>query len=244
MDTQFHNTFKQRIGSMIFRFNLLRRLFFTNVWIPGFPQFEAASRFGFNYDEIIFGLLSGDTEVFYSRSEEKIRTKKFLFVGRLENVKGVNQLIDTWSKISKIFPDWQLVIAGDGALKNRILQLDNIIYKGFLNPNEVALLMNDADCLVLPSNYEPWGLVIHEAVLCGLPIICTDKCGAHSFFLIDDFNGFLIQDDLVRNLFNCMIKFINLKDEDFKIFSSRSIVLGSQISTIISAAHFNSKLLK
>ena len=242
MDTQYTNSFKQKLGSFIFNINTFRRLFFTNVWIPGFPQFEAAIRFGFNYSEIIFCLLSGDTNVFSNRSIVRTKTRKFLFVGRLEKVKGIDQLIDAWNHISKLYPDWELVVAGEGSLKSEIMQLKNVIHKGFLNPYEVSSIMNECDCLLLPSNYEPWGLVIHEAVLCGLPIICTENCGASSVFLIDKYNGFVIKEGQRDSLYDCMIKFINLGDDDFINFSSRSVELGSQISTDISAAHFNSKM--
>ena len=51
--------------------------------------------------------------------------------------------------------------------------------------------MKDAGFLILPSLYEAWGVVIHEAVIAGLPIITTHQTGAASEFVVNNENGFI-----------------------------------------------------
>ena len=60
---------------------------------------------------------------------------------------------------------------------------------GFLDPADVPAAMADAGCFVLPSTFEPWGVVVHEAVATGLPVVCTDACGASTRLVLDGYNG-------------------------------------------------------
>jgi glycosyltransferase involved in cell wall biosynthesis len=242
MDTQYDNTIKQNIASKILNFNFLRKLFYTHAWIPGYPQFETALKLGFNKNEIIFALLSADTNIFRNFDMNQNSKKTFLFVGRLEEAKGVDILLDVWSKLAKIYPDWSLKIIGDGKFKNLFSNVNNIQYKGFLNPQDVAFEMNNSDCFVLPSNYEPWALVIHEAALCGLPIICTNKCGASTIFVIDQLNGYIVKENDPIALYEAMDNFINLSKDQVIQFSKYSLQLASQISSHISAAHLHSNI--
>jgi len=43
-------------------------------------------------------------------------------------------------------------------------------------------MLENSGCFILPSRYEPWALVIHEAACAGLPIICTNVCGTVDHF--------------------------------------------------------------
>lgn len=241
MDTKYDNNFKQILASTFYIFKIYKKLFFTKVWIPGYPQFETAIRFGFKRSEIIYGLLSADTNIFKNVTRLK-KNKSFLFVGRLEKEKGVDLLIDTWKKITINNPEWVLVIVGNGKLNTQLKSLNNVVLKGFLNPEEVANEMHKVDCLILPSFYEPWGLVLHEATLCGLPIICTCNCGASSSFVIDNYNGFIVDEKIENSLLHAMNKIIKISDTDFSKFSKCSLLLGNQMSSNISAAHLNASI--
>ena len=54
----------------------------------------------------------------------------------------------------------------------------------FVQPHDMPDLFARASVFVLPSNYEPWGVVIHEALSSGMPVLCSDKCGA-AYDLLD-----------------------------------------------------------
>ncbi len=76
----------------------------------------------------------------------------------------------------------------------------NVNLVGFINQTELPTYYAAADVFVLPSHYETWGLVLNEAMACGLPGIVSDTCGA-------------IQDMIGVTCFNLLLKTkINLKN--------------------------------
>lgn len=101
----------------------------------------------------------------------------YLFVGRVEEIKGVEVLIDTFKEI----PDHLLKIAGRGDLDTEIREritkenLNNIELLGYQNREAVNELMRNAKALIMCSQwYETFGMVIAEAYSCGTPVIVGD----------------------------------------------------------------------
>ena len=247
LDTQYTASFKQVLARYL-GFSFLKNIFYSHVWIPGHPQFYTSIMLGFKRNQIIYDLLSADSDIFQriSLPEKKIQTDKqinFLFVGRLEEEKGVGALISAWKKLSNANDQWSLTIVGSGSLIDDFIGLKNVACKGYLDPYEVSLLMRSMDCFILPSYNEPWGLVIHEAALSGLPIICTINCGASSSFVIDEYNGFLVNKGDVESLILAMNSYANLTSQDKVKYSQRSMELGGRVTSSTSAAQFNSMLL-
>ena len=103
----------------------------------------------------------------------------FLTVGRLVPVKNVAMQIDALAEITKKFLQVELWIVGDGVerqyleIKNQKLKIKNQI-KFFGWQNDLEKFYKQADCLLLTSNNEGWGLAVVEAAAHGLPIIMTD----------------------------------------------------------------------
>lgn len=98
----------------------------------------------------------------------------YLFVGRVEEIKGINILIDAF----KNMPDKKLKIAGQGDLddliKNKVIKehLNNIELLGYQNRESVNRLLKNAKALIMCSQwYETFGMVIAEAYSCGTPVI-------------------------------------------------------------------------
>lgn len=99
---------------------------------------------------------------------------RYLYVGRLVSVKNIGFLIRQFNKLGK-----PLTIIGTGEqeeyLKN--IACDNITFEGFIS-NEMLPQVYDAhDVFILPSVYEPWGLVVDEAIYWGLPVIVSNVVG-------------------------------------------------------------------
>ena len=69
-------------------------------------------------------------------------------------------------------------------------QLDNVHLVGFINQTELPTYYAAADVFVLPSHYETWGLVLNEAMACGLPGIVSDTCGATQDMIIEGETGY------------------------------------------------------
>jgi glycosyltransferase involved in cell wall biosynthesis len=86
-----------------------------------------------------------------------------------------------------------LLVAGDGAMKSEMVREAartgaRVRFAGFLNQSQMPEAYATADCLVLPSERETWGLVVNEAMATGLPCIVSDTCGCAPD-LVDDLTG-------------------------------------------------------
>jgi glycosyltransferase involved in cell wall biosynthesis len=116
-----------------------------------------------------------------------------LFVGRLEEEKGVQVLLDAWRRAQ--LGDAALALAGDGPLRPPAGWL------GQVPRDELPALYAAADVLVVPSIQtatftEPWGLVVNEAMHQGRPVIATDAVGAAAGGLVrDGRNGLVVPQD-------------------------------------------------
>ncbi|MCI0660980.1 MAG: glycosyltransferase family 4 protein [Acidobacteria bacterium] len=114
----------------------------------------------------------------------------FLFAGRLVRRKHVDSIIKAALRIND--DRMALVIAGGGeefaSLKEIAGDDPRVIFTGPIAPAELPLYYTLSDVLVLPAAREPWGLVINEAMACGLSIIAHRHCGA-AVDLVGDDNG-------------------------------------------------------
>jgi glycosyltransferase involved in cell wall biosynthesis len=102
------------------------------------------------------------------------RGKHFLFIGRLSEEKGILFLLDTFKNSS-----FELIIAGNGPLKDKVLEScahhSNIKFAGNLDKEKVKEAMSTCTALIFSSIwYEPFGLVITEALSNGCPLIASD----------------------------------------------------------------------
>jgi glycosyltransferase involved in cell wall biosynthesis len=105
-----------------------------------------------------------------------------LYVGRLEDYKGIDVLLAAFSRFAEKEKDARLVIAGDGSLRGQIETIAanpdrGVVYLGRLSGDDVLRAYLAADLVVLPSLFEPWGLVVNEAMACGLPVIASNRVG-------------------------------------------------------------------
>lgn len=102
-------------------------------------------------------------------------TRYILFMSRLHKVKGLDVLIDIWSRISHRFPDCKLVVAGPdyGGFLPKLRKTPNLEYVGTVSGSEKDALLRGADFLVLPSYSENFGVVIGEALAHGTPVLTT-----------------------------------------------------------------------
>lgn len=112
---------------------------------------------------------------------EKYSGKKMILsLGYLEERKGVQDLIEAFKETED--QDYRLVIAGTGPyeeeLKKKASADDRIEFVGYLSEQGKANYFDAADLFVLPTNHDPWGLVVNEALRYGTPAITTEAAGA------------------------------------------------------------------
>ncbi|MGQ0799761.1 MAG: glycosyltransferase family 4 protein [Pseudomarimonas sp.] len=110
------------------------------------------------------------------------KAKTFLFSGKFVDKKHPADAIEAIGKLlASNGPAVQLLMVGDGPLRSQLEQAAAglpIRFAGFLNQSQMALAYAASDCLVLPSDAgETWGLVVNEAMACGLPAIVSDQVG-------------------------------------------------------------------
>ena len=121
------------------------------------------------------------------RNKWKISLSKvcFCYVGKLETKKRILDLLEALINLknSTSYDLIHVLVVGTGELMEsaRKLTTDNnlpVTFAGFLNQSEIVQAYVVSDCLVLPSDYgETWGLVVNEAMACGLPAIISDRVG-------------------------------------------------------------------
>jgi glycosyltransferase involved in cell wall biosynthesis len=118
--------------------------------------------------------------------------KRYLFVGRLIESKGLDVLLEAFRSLDGN----ELWIAGDGPLRDSVEsaaeQDRRIRYLGHLDRAPLADVYRDADVLIVPSLYEPWGLVVHEGLAHGLPVIVTDQVGSGDDLIESGTNGYVV----------------------------------------------------
>ncbi|MGB9590966.1 MAG: glycosyltransferase family 4 protein [Candidatus Kryptoniota bacterium] len=118
-----------------------------------------------------------------------------LSVGQFIHRKGFDILIKTWKSIPQ---NITLLIVGGGPDEKKLFSLIseeglvNVRLIGFKKKDELRDYYRAADLFVLPTREDIWGLVINEAMACGLPIISTNKCIAALELVKDGENGFIV----------------------------------------------------
>lgn len=233
-DTQWNGNVKHELGRIYFRLFLKKN--FSYLWVAGPYQYEYAKKLGFKNSEIIFNCLSADTDTFNIFDRTNLQ-HNFIFVGRLEDSKGLRILVKAWNEITDK-RSWTLTIIGNGSLEKELRKEKNIILKDFLSPSLLVTEFKNSGCFILPSLQEPWALVIHEAASCSLPIIATNVCGATPVFVTQNYNGFIAKADDISSLKDKMMSIISMSDYKLLQMSKNSYDRSKVISPTISAASF------
>lgn len=125
----------------------------------------------------------------------KPRENVLLAVGRLHEQKGFDRLQQAWERIEKRHPEWSLRIVGEGPKRTELesqireLGLEHVVLAGRVA--DVAEEYAAASLFVLSSRYEGFGMVLSEAMWCGLPCIAFD-CPQGPAELLADGRGWLV----------------------------------------------------
>ena len=147
-----------------------------------------------------------------------LKPANFVYVGRLAPEKNLTALLDAFHQARQQTAEstnWGLLLLGDGDQKAALqTQIERLQLQEFVKilPNQpwyrVPETLALADVLVLPSLSEPWGLVVNEAMACGMPVVVSDRCGCAEDLVKTGQNGYVFDplqpDELVKNLLNFM----------------------------------------
>ncbi|MFV0470004.1 MAG: glycosyltransferase family 4 protein [Dysgonomonas sp.] len=151
-----------------------------------------------------------------------------LFVGSIDDRKNIMNLIAVCNKLKR--NSFTLKIIGRGPLENDMFEAiksnSDITYIGVIDNKEISSYMESADLLILPSKYDGWGAVVNEALMCGLPVLASNHCGAKD--LLKDGRGriFSIEENNLEQVLFDFIKelpYTNEKREEIKRWARGNI---------------------
>ncbi|WP_372757568.1 glycosyltransferase family 4 protein [Mariniflexile sp.] len=240
MDNQWEGSLKQYVGLVYIRLFIVPK--FKKIWVPGIPQKKYAIKLGFKKENIILGWYVANENSF-KKTREKI-VHEFVFVGRYLSFKGVRELWNAFVKLKENVPnDWTLTCIGTGSLFEERKIHPKIKHIGFLQPKELHLYVERGGVFVLPSHFEPWGVVVHEFALSGYPLIVSDKVGAASEFVKID-NGIVFEAKNEDSLYNAMKKMVEFSDHELLNMSKASNLYSETVSSKKWIKNMNNLLVK
>ena len=167
--------------------------------------------------KILSFLNSFDSERLKSLSEiyNKKDDQYFLFVGRISFEKNIDFLIQLAIKLNEANSNILIKIIGSGPELDRLnseirfLNLNNILLIGSIKWENLGEYYSKSLGLILPSFFEPWGMVANEAFFYNTPVICSRFCGCAGDLVINNFNGLVLEDYSLTNTNNNLEIFIN-----------------------------------
>lgn len=156
-----------------------------------------------------------DERTFYSSSQPEAKQYDFIFVGSFTVLKGVSELI---AALKNIEEPLKLCFVGSGPLLSDIMTLSDkhdLTIKENLPQSEIAALYKQAKFLVLPSKSEAFGLVVSEAMYCGVPAIVS-AVGGLKMQVEEGRNGFFFKGVTVSSIQERLEEAMLIFEGDYK----------------------------
>lgn len=232
-DTHWNGSFKQRLASVISRFTLLN--IFSHAWVPGQIQKQYVLNLGFKESNIETGFYSCDLDyfesVYQSQKAQKQHhfPKRFLYVGRYYEFKGIKELWQAFIELqTEQSNEWELWCLGVGDIEP--INHPKIKHFGFVQPKDLANYTAQTGVFILPSRFEPWGVVVHEFAASGFPLLLSNQVGAKEQFLKEGKNGFVFKSENVNDIKQALKNMISTKESDLIAMSDYSNSLSKTIS--------------
>lgn len=245
-DNQWIANPRQIAAVMTSRFHVHRWI--DALWVPGERQATFARALGYSGERLWDGYYACDWDNFAAadieNSAQEARSKApfFLFVGRYVDVKGIDTLAEAYRRYrDEVSDPWPLVCAGAGPLA-KTLRDAGADDRGFVQPQDLPKLMQSASAFVLPSRFEPWGVVVQEAAAGGVPLILSDRVGAGTHLLRPGFNGFTFPAGSVEHLAKRLLDMHSLTGEERSELVRNSYMLSRQYMPVRWADTFVSGL--
>jgi glycosyltransferase involved in cell wall biosynthesis len=191
--------------------------------VPGKSSNDYLRNYGVP-EEIIFTAPNAVDTCFFARRAAAIRKDAathrqalslpahfFLFAGRLVPEKGVFDLLRAYEALApEVRKEIGLVFVGDGTARSALHQRAAAIspgaihFAGFAQRENLATYYALADVLVFPTHTDPWGLVVNEAMACGLPVISSSAAGCVTDLVENGWNGRVVSGGEIGQLVSAM----------------------------------------
>lgn len=204
MDTPWRGSLVQRVA----RYRLAHFIRDVDLVVTaGERSAEYARRIGVDPNRLRSGYYGFDYCSFAAQAAARPAPwpRQFLYTGRYVPVKDLTTLVRAYTLYRNTVDDpWGLTCRGSGPEATVLAGVPGIVDGGFAPPAQLPAIFAEHGAFVLPSRFEPWGVVIAEAAASGLPVVCSTACGAAADLVRPYYNGVVVApedpDSLARAL--------------------------------------------
>ena len=194
--------FKKALKNLYYRFYLRER------FIYGFPggfgsHTNLFKYYGMSDDKIVTFPMVIDNSKFQKKQHNSNFT--FIFVGRFIELKNINLILQSFLKLPQ--ERMQFILIGEGELFDELsarYNKPNILFLGKQYGDDLVNAYKNADCLILASKSDQWGLVVNEAMASGLPVISSKFVGSNYDLIENKETGLIFdpekEDDLTKKM--------------------------------------------
>lgn len=229
VDNNFLATPKTLFKMLLFR--LFYRRKYDGYWVPRAAGRRLMHFYGVKDSDIFTGLYSADPSLFKNGEPLNCRSKKVLFVGRFIELKNIGRLCNAFLAVNReIREGWSLELFGCGPLKDSYPKDRSIVIHDFVQPEQLASIYQSARVFVLPSKWDHWGFVIHEAALSGCVILSSRRCGAALDFIEEGVNGYSFSPFSTSQIKKALVSVMSMTDEQLVQAQQKSLELAHQVS--------------
>jgi len=237
-----------------FKKYLVVRLLFDAAFVPGYRGQEYLASLGLPDKYIWRGVYVVDNDHFAQgadtarqhpveyRSRYGLPEDYFLCACRLSKEKNLHKLIKAFARYQSQGGPWHLVLVGTGPEEMALRRLAgslsaaHVHFAGWQQYNALPVYYGLARAFILPSTQEPWGLVVNEAMACGLPVLVSRRCGCIPELCHRGINGFDFDPYDVEELGRLMLK-MSSGEVDLEAMgeASRRIIANYTLDTWVEA---------
>lgn len=246
MDTPWRGSLAQRLNRYRLR-KLVRRA--SRFVVAGERSRTYARHLGVPESRIALGYYGCDHGAFAKAAEGHRGPpsgwpRSFLFAGRYIAEKDLETLVAAYQLYRQTMAEpWSLACTGIGPLESWLNTQPHVQNLGYTQPGSLPPLLAQHGALVLPSRYEPWGVVIAEAAASGLPVICTTACGAGVDIVRPYYNGLIVAPGDVPGLARAM-RWIHEHVAELPAMGRRGQALAAAFSAEAWAARWHNYFLE
>lgn len=209
----------------------VKQCIYSGVYAMLYPSpawMETGRYWHFRPEQLFYGVDVVDNRFWqdYTDTGNPLPVDNFLLtVGRQVEKKNFFHVVLSYAAYSSLHTDaLPLVMIGDGPEHERIRRfveekglVDKVTLLPFQTQEKLRDIYHHAEALILSSNREEtWGLVINEAMACGLPVIASDQCGATSTLVRNGVNGYAFSISEPQSLTACLERFHRLTSTERK----------------------------
>ena len=162
----------------------------------------------------------------------------FLTVSRLSPEKNIHGLLQSFETYVLEGGTWHLCIAGTGPSEKELVQslpesvAKQVHWLGWVDYKDLPGLYQSSRCFILPSRFEPWGLVVNEAMAAGKPVLVSTKCGCQPELCREGINGYSFTPDDHTMLTSLLHRMENLSQQQILAMGASSQVIIQEYSIV------------